>query len=288
MRIRKELTLVESPRDAWQGIKHFIPTNIKADYINTLLKVGFDIIEVGSIVSEKAIPQLSDTIELLNLLEQPENKTRMMILTANEAAAQKAAQFDSVGYLSYPHSISPTFLSLNLRRKITESLQTIEQIHEVCHRSRKELIVYIAMAFGNPYGDPWNQEMIYECVDHLIKTGISKITLTDVTGNAVAEDIEYIFDHLYYEFRNINFGFHLHAGFDWQKKIGAAYSNRCRTYDSVILGAGGCPMTGKELLGNVDTIKLLAYFQQCGEEFPSIDFEVLAEAEKMAKSIFME
>jgi len=287
MRPKKPLTLVETPRDAWQGIRDFIPAEIKASYINTLLKVGFDIIEAGSFVSSKAIPQLSDTNQVINMIEPWTTKTKLMALVANEKYADDALSHEKISILSYPYSISSEFLYRNLKTNQRDSLTTIEKIHEKCVKKNREMIVYIAMAFGNPYNDPWNLDILSRAVETISETGIQRISLTDITGNATKETIAEVFDHLYYEYRHLNVGFHLHAGNeDWEEKIQAAYLNRCRTFDSAMLGYGGCPMTNKKLTGNIDTVKLIGYFQQKGEEVTTINYVALSEAEKLAGKFF--
>jgi hydroxymethylglutaryl-CoA lyase len=287
MRSKKPLTLVETPRDAWQGIKKFIPTETKVSYINTLLKVGFDIIEAGSFVSSKAIPQLSDTMQVINKIKPWSTKTKLMALVANEKYADDAMYHDQISILSYPYSISPEFLYRNLKTNQRDSLSTIERIHEKCVQNNREMIVYIAMAFGNPYDDPWNLEILSQAVETLSRFGIQRISFTDITGIARKETIAEVFDHLYYEYRHLNVGFHLHAGErDWEDKLQAAYINRCRMFDSAMLGYGGCPMTNKELVGNIDTVRLIGYFQQKGEEVTTINYDALREAEQHAGRIF--
>ncbi len=286
MRIKKPLRLIESPRDAWQGITEFIPTAKKAEYINTLLKVGFDIIEIGSFVSHKAMPQLSDTPQLIDMLEPAADKTKLMVLVGNERGLEEALGYDKVSYISYPFSISETFLERNLNTRYRDALNFIEKANNLCKQKGKELIVYITMAFGNPYGDSWYLSKLSDTVEELIELGITTITLTDIVGNASAKTIEEVYDHMYYEYRQIDFGLHLHASHDWQEKVEAAYLNRCRMFDSVIQGHGGCPMTGKDLIGNVDTLRMLGFFQQKGEELIGIDYQELRKAEILSTEIF--
>jgi len=286
MRIKKELTLIESPRDAWQGMEQFIPTSVKAGYIDTLLKSGFQIVEVGSFVSPKAIPQLSDTRQLIEMIDPSGSKSKIMVLTGNVKGAEIAMEYDLISYLSFPFSLSPTFLQKNLNTTTEDAFRTIDTIQNLCVRNNKEVIVYITMAFGNPYSDPWSISRLTEAVEKLIEKGITIISLTDILGDADPQTIEEVYDILYYEYRSIDFGLHLHAGRDWQEKIHAAYSNKCRMFDSVMHGYGGCPNTGHKLLGNVDTLKLLDYFQTRGEELTTVDFHALQHASGIAASLF--
>jgi hydroxymethylglutaryl-CoA lyase len=286
MRIKTPLKIIESPRDGWQSLQRIIPAETKAAYINQLLKIGFDVVEAGSFVSPSAIPQLSDTSEVLKKISRESDNSKIMVLVANEKYATEAVMHENADILSFPFSISDTFLLKNLRTTYREALHSIEAINAKCAASGKEFVVYIAMAFGNPYGDSWGIDILSEATEDLIEIGIQKITLTDVVGNSDTATIEKVYDHLYYEYRQIEFGFHLHAGSDWREKIEAAFNNRCRVFDSVLGGAGGCPMTGHDLLENVDTLKLLDYFQTRGEELTGIHFSELTAAEKMAATIF--
>jgi hydroxymethylglutaryl-CoA lyase len=286
MRIKKPLCLIESPRDAWQGIGSFIPTATKAEYINTLLKIGVDIVEVGSFVSPKAIPQLSDTDQLLEMIEPAIEKTKLMVLVGNERGLEAALGHDKVSYISYPFSISETFLKKNLNTSYKDALNFIEKANNLCRQTGKEPILYITMAFGNPYGDSWSLNKLSDSVDNIVELGITKITLTDIVGNASDKTIEEVYNHLNNKYQHIDFGLHLHASENWQRKVEAAYSNNCRMFDSVIHGYGGCPMTGKQMIGNVDTLRLLLYFEQKGEKLIEIDNLELRKAEIMSAEIF--
>jgi len=286
MRIKKELKLIESPRDAWQLKNKHIPVEIKAEYINALLNVGFDIIDVGSFVSPSIMPQLIDTEEVLKKLIPSEGKTKIMVLAGNEKRAEAALQYDCVDLLSYPFSMSEDFLFDNMRIRKKEALQTIEAMHNRCVQKNIELVVYISMAFGNPYRERWSLEELCYDVEDLIKIGIKSITLADISGDSTVRTIDEVFDQMYYEYRQIDFGLHLHWSNDWEEKIEAAYKNRCRVFDSVIFGQGECVISGQEKNNNIDTLKLLAYFQQRGEEITSINYSALSKAEKLAKAIF--
>ena len=286
MRIKKELKLIESPRDAWQLKNKHIPVEKKAEYINSLLDVGFDIIDAGSFVSHKAMPQMSDTQDVLKLLKPGNGKTKIMVLTGTEARAEAALEFDNVELLSYPFSMSEEFLLDNMRIRKRDALKTIDSIHNRCVQKNKELVVYISMAFGNPYRERWSlDDLCYE-VEDLIKIGIKSITLADISGDSTVRTIDEVFDQMYYEYRHIDFGLHLHWSEDWQEKIEAAYKNRCRVFDSVIFGQGDCVISGEEKNNNIDTLKLLGYFQQRGEEITSINYTALNQAEKLSREIF--
>ncbi len=286
MQNHKPLKIVESPRDGWQGLNTFINTETKAEYINTLIQVGFDIIEVGSFVSPKLIPQLADTSQLISLLDTSNTSSRLMVLVANDKGVDNALAHDKISLLSYPFSFSPTFLRKNLNTEYKDGLKFIERTQKKCKVSGKELAVYITMAFGNPYGDRWSLQDLCSCVEDLIGIGIERISLTDITAEATTGTIEKVYGCLHNKYPQTEFGCHLHAGRDWADKIDAAFKNDCRMFDSVISGHGGCPMTGKEMIGNVDTLNLLTYFRGKNENLSGIDFEALKKAEMLASTIF--
>jgi hydroxymethylglutaryl-CoA lyase len=255
--------IIESIRDGFQGLKHIIPTQKKADYINTVLKIGFDAIDVGSFVSEKAIPQMADTAEVIKRLNLSETRSKLMVLVGNRKGAEKASEFDEIESIIYPFSISSTFLKNNLNSDFKKSEKNINEIIEICNRSNKEVVIYLAMAFGNPYGDLWNLEIIHEWVEKLIQKGIKTIPLSDITNESNPEQIRMIYSSLISNCPSIEFGFHLHTSSnDWQDKVEAAYTAGCRRFDSVIGGLGGCPMTGYELLSNLDTGNLLSFLEK--------------------------
>ncbi|MCD4774241.1 MAG: hypothetical protein K8R41_12760 [Bacteroidales bacterium] len=257
-----KLKIIETPRDGMQGIKKIIPTDVKADYINKLLKVGFDAVDIGSFVSSKAIPQLKDTAEVIKKLDLS-GKTDLMVLVANKKGGEIASHFEEIKYLIYPFSISPTFLQRNINSDIESSLQNIEVLKNICLKTNKELVVYVAMGFGNPYGDEWNIEIVEKYVNILKQKEINIIPFSDILGNSTPERIKLVFSSLVYKFPEIEFGFHLHARFDdWYEKLDAAYTSGCRRFDSVINGLGGCPMADDKLLGNLDTKNLISYLDK--------------------------
>ena len=259
----KKIKLLESPRDGIQGLKKIIPTQSKIGYINSLLQVGFDIIDFGSFVSPKSIPQLSDTDEVVRALEVSDTKTKLMVVIGNCRGAESAAQYDAISYLAFPFSTSETFLQKNINSTLKKAPEQIKQLLDICDSKGKILTVYISMAFGNPYGDEWNINMITDWVDKLATMGVTYIALSDITAVATVETIESIFSSIIPAFSTIDFGLHLHTTpGNWYEKIDAAYQSGCRIFDAVINGAGGCPMTGYELVGNLETGSLLDYFDK--------------------------
>lgn len=258
-----KLTLVECPRDAMQGWKHFIPTEQKVDYLNTLLKVGFDILDCGSFVSPKAIPQMADTKDVLPQLQLDGVNTKLLTIIANTRGAEDAVQFDHVTYLGFPFSISETFQVRNTNKTIAESLKQVEEIQDLCVQRGKELVVYISMGFGNPYGDEYNADVAIKWVGELAKRGIRIISMADTVGVAKPDNIEYIFGNLVPEFKDVTIGAHFHSTIDkWEEKIAAAYNNGCRSFDSAMKGIGGCPMAEDELVGNIATENLVNWAER--------------------------
>jgi hydroxymethylglutaryl-CoA lyase len=259
----EKLVITECPRDGIQGLPAFIPTQTKADYINVLLNVGFDIIDFGSFVSQKAIPQLKDSAEVLDKLDLSCTKTALMAIIANQKGVEIASGFEKISYLAFPFSISPTFLKLNINANFDQGLKIIDFSQNICDKTNKKLKVYLTMAFGNPYGDKSNPDIVYQWVEEMQKMGIHYITLSDITGVSNKEIIKTIYDGIINDFPSIEFGFHLHttAG-SWFDKVDAAYQSGCRSFDAVINGMGGCPMTNYEMVGNLNTIDLLNYFEK--------------------------
>ncbi|MCF8298596.1 MAG: hydroxymethylglutaryl-CoA lyase [Saprospiraceae bacterium] len=279
------MKIIETPRDGMQGIKEFIPTELKIEYINSLLKVGFDTVEVGSFVSAEAIPQLSDTAEVLKKLNISEIKSKLMVLAANIKGAKIASSFENINYILYPFSASESFLKRNINSDFNKSKKIIDEFQNICLKQNKELIVYIAMSFGNPYGDKWHPEIICEWVDYLSKLEIGIIPLSDITGESNPEKISNVYSLLNKEFPDIEFGFHLHTDKkSWKEKVDAAYKNGCRRFDTVIGGMGGCPMTGYELLANLNTFDLLDYCSENKIE-TKLDKSKLEEARRIASKI---
>jgi hydroxymethylglutaryl-CoA lyase len=254
------MQLIECPRDAMQGIHDFIPTEKKVNYINSLLKVGFDTLDFGSFVSPKAIPQMRDTADVLKQLDLSNTSTKLLAIIANVRGAQDAAAFDEISYLGFPFSISETFQQRNTNSSISESLARVEEIQELCVKSNKQLVVYISMAFGNPYGDEWNSDIVIKWTKELSGLGIRIIALADTIGVSNPENISYLFSNIIPEFPQVQIGAHLHTTpAAWEEKVKAAYDNGCRRFDSAIRGYGGCPMASDDLVGNMATEKLLGW-----------------------------
>lgn len=248
------LKLVECPRDAMQGIKEFIPTELKIKYINQLLQVGFDTIDFGSFVSPKAIPQMQDTDKVLQGLNLSESSSRLLAIIANTRGAEDACMFDEITYLGFPFSISETFQQRNTNSGIQESLARVEEIQNLCLKHNKQLVVYISMAFGNPYGDDWHPDIAIHWSKELSQRGIKILALADTIGCSTPENISHLFRALIPELKDVEFGAHLHSTKEKaQEKITAAYLSGCRRFDSAIHGFGGCPMAADSLTGNIAT-----------------------------------
>lgn len=258
-----KLKLIECPRDALQGIKTFIPTEKKVAYINSLLKVGFHRIDVGSFVSPKAIPQMRDTGELLNSIAyDSDTASQLSVIVANRRGAHDAVPFEQVSILGYPFSISETFQLRNTNATIEKSLERVADIQAISLKNEKELLIYISMGFGNPYGDEWNAEIVEKYVSKLYSMGIRKFSLSDTIGVSTPETITYIFSELIPRFPDVEFNAHLHTTPDsWEEKVHAAYQSGCRSFDGAIKGFGGCPMAKDELTGNMPMEKMISYFE---------------------------
>ena len=256
------MKLIECPRDAMQGIKELIPKDIKAKYINSLLNIGFDTIDFGSFVSPKAIPQMHDTAEVLKQLDLSTTTSKLLAIIANTRGAQDACSFDEIRYLGFPFSISETFQQRNTNSSIAESLIRVEEIQNLCVKNNKELVVYISMAFGNPYNDVWNSDIVINWTKKLGDLGVKIIALSDTVGVSNPENINYLFSNIIPEFKSIEIGAHLHSTKEKsQKKIDAAYKSGCKRFDIAIHGFGGCPMAKDDLTGNLATEDLEEYFK---------------------------
>tara|TARA_R110002020_G_scaffold454448_1_gene669933 strand:+ start:60331 stop:61197 length:867 start_codon:yes stop_codon:yes gene_type:complete len=255
------IKIIECPRDAMQGIKQFIPTTAKAQYIQSILRCGFDTIDFGSFVSPKAIPQMSDTSEVIELLDLSHTNTKLLAIVANVRGAQDAVDFEKVSYLGYPFSISENFQMRNTHKTIAESVEVLNEILELADKNNKEVVTYISMGFGNPYGDPWNVEIVGNWTEKLAKMGVKILSLSDTVGTSDPETITYLFSNLIPKFPEVEFGAHLHTTpSSWHEKVDAAYKAGCRRFDGAIQGYGGCPMAKDELTGNMPTEKMLSYF----------------------------
>ena len=265
--MNQKIKIIECPRDAMQGIKPFIPTERKVDYIQALLRVGFDTIDFGSFVSPKAIPQMQDTAEVLAQLDLSQTKSKLLAIIANTQGALAASQFKEISYLGFPFSISENFQMRNTHKTIAESLVTLQEILDIANATNKEVVTYISMGFGNPYGDPWNVDIVGEWTERLAKMGVKILSLSDTIGSSTPQVISYLFSNLIPKYPNIEFGAHLHTTPDkWHEKIDAAYKAGCRRYDGAIQGFGGCPMAKDDLTGNMPTEKMLSYFTTVKED----------------------
>jgi len=268
-----------------QGIKTFIPTAEKVDYLNALLKVGFDTLDFGSFVSPKAIPQMRDSAEVLAQLDLSATKTKLLAIVANKRGAVDACQFEEIRYLGYPFSISETFQLRNTNATIEESLDRVAQIQELCTQANKELVVYISMGFGNPYGDPWNVAIVQKWVERLAQMGIGILQLSDTIGVANPDNISYLFSNLLPHYPDIEIGAHLHTEpHNWQEKIEASYQNGCRRFDGAIKGYGGCPMAKDDLTGNMPTENMVYYFNKY--ESLGLDETAFQTAMEKAQQVF--
>ncbi len=281
------LKIVECPRDAMQGLHQFVPTELKARYINSLLKVGFDTIDFGSFVSPKAIPQMKDTSELLSMLDLSASASKLLAIVANKRGAIDALQFEEVSYLGYPFSVSETFQLRNTNATIEESLGRVAEIQDLCVANNRKLVVYLSMGFGNPYGDPWNVEIVQGWVDHLADMEIKILALSDTIGVSNPENIDYLFSNLIPPYPDVEFGAHLHTqAHNWKEKIEAAYNSGCRRFDAAMKGYGGCPMAKDELTGNMPTENLLHYFDS--EKIPTgLNQEAFLEAMAIVPEVFI-
>ena len=256
-----EIKLIECPRDAMQGIKSFIPTRAKAQYINSILKVGFDTVDFGSFVSPKAIPQMRDTAELLSLLDLGNTDSKLLAIIANLRGAQDAVKFEEIDYLGFPFSISEIFQMRNTHKTIEESLKVLDGLLNIADIYNKELVTYLSMGFGNPYGDPWNVDIVSAWTERLASMGVKIISLSDTIGSSTPEVIDYLFKGLIPAYPNIEFGAHLHTNPNsWHEKVDAAYKAGCKRFDGAIKGFGGCPMAKDDLTGNMPMEKLISYF----------------------------
>ena len=258
-----QIKITECPRDAMQGIVEFIPTEKKVEYINSILKCGFDTVDFGSFVSPKAIPQMRDTAEVLSKLDLSSTRSKLLSIIANVRGAEDACKFPEINYLGFPFSISETFQQRNANSTIAESLKRVEEIQNLCVKNKKEMVVYISMAFGNPYGDGWNPDIAIGLTKKLSQLGTKIFAMSDTIGVSNPENISYLFSRLIPEFPQLEIGAHLHTTPDtWEEKIESAYNSGCRRFDAAIKGYGGCPMAEDELVGNMPTENLLSYFNQ--------------------------
>jgi len=282
----KSIKLIECPRDAMQGIKPFIDTSIKAAYINKLLQVGFDTIDFGSFVSPKVIPQMRDTAAVLSKLNLSQTKSKLLAIVANVRGAEDAVNFEEISYLGYPFSISENFQMRNTSKTISQSIVILDTILNLANKNNKQVVAYLSMGFGNPYGDPWNAEVVANWTDKLVKMGVKILSLSDTIGSSDGKIISYLFSNLIPMYPQIEFGAHLHTTpSKWFEKVDAAYKAGCNRFDGAILGFGGCPMAKDELTGNMPTENLVDYFENKLVE-TNVDSTKFKAAHKAAKNVF--
>ncbi|WP_332734821.1 hydroxymethylglutaryl-CoA lyase [Flavihumibacter sp.] len=281
------LQLVECPRDAIQGWHYPVATEQKVRYINALLKVGFHTIDFGSFVSPKAIPQMADTKEVLAALDLSVTQSSLLAIIANKRGAEEAVSYDAIRYLGFPLSVSETFQQRNTNSSIDTSLKILEEIQDLCLHRNKELVVYLSMGFGNPYGDPWSADIVFEKASMLATMGIKILSLADTVGVATASQVYDLTSHLIREMIGIRIGVHLHAAAtNWHEKVQAAFKAGCRRFDGALKGIGGCPMAGNALVGNIDTTNLVWYLEQ-EKVTTGLNMQALEEASEIANEIFL-
>jgi hydroxymethylglutaryl-CoA lyase len=280
------LQLIECPRDAMQGIQEFIPTTLKVEYLNLLLEVGFDVLDFGSFVSSKAIPQLRDTKEVLDKLVFMGSQTKLLAIVANLRGAEEAVPFDQIKYLGFPFSVSETFQQRNTNSSIAESFEQVERMQELCLRTGKEMVLYLSMGFGNPYGEAYSPEIVAHWVDKLSGIGIGIMSLSDTVGVSTPANIKALYSHITPLYPEVTFGVHLHSHPSTRdEKIAAAYESGCRRFDGALLGFGGCPMANDDMVGNMATENLIAYSRK--RKIPvHLNIDKLHEAQWMATGLF--
>ena len=272
----QNVKIIECPRDAMQGVRDWIPTKEKAQFIQSLLNCGFDTIDFGSFVSPKAIPQMKDTSELLSLLDLSSTESQLLAIVANIRGAKDAIMYDQIDYLGYPFSISENFQMRNTHKTIAQSIETLKEILNLADSKNKKVVAYLSIGFGNPYGDPWNINIVGEWTEKLSNMGVKILSLSDTVGSSTPEIITYLFSELITKYPSIEFGAHLHTTTTkWKEKVSAAYLAGCRRFDGAIQGFGGCPMAKDDLTGNMPTEKILSYFaaEKVNTNVNSISFE---------------
>jgi hydroxymethylglutaryl-CoA lyase len=283
---QESIKLIECPRDAMQGWKTFIPTEQKIRYLNALLEVGFDTIDFGSFVSPKAIPQMADTSQVIPKLKLAGTNSKLLAITANERGAEDAVLFDEISYLGFPLSVSETFQQRNTNSSIQESFKRVEAIQELCIKNKKQLVVYLSMGFGNPYGDAWSEEIVFNYADRLVELGIETISLADTVGLAAAEQVKRMVSYLVQQLPDTEIGVHLHSTqINWREKLAAAHEAGCRRFDGALKGIGGCPMADDELVGNMDSEKMISFFEEKSQL--NLNKEALQKSLLIAGEIFI-
>jgi len=279
------MKLIECPRDAMQGLHEFIPTSKKVEYINVLLKVGFDIIDFGSFVSPKVVPQMKDTGEVLKQIDLT-TKSDLLAIIANKKGAENALCFDEINYIGYPFSVSEIFQQKNTNNTIEKSLKLLEFIKNLSDKKNKKLVIYLSMAFGNPYNEKWNIDIVQKWAKKVVDIGVDIISLADTVGVSDPKTIKGLYKVLSNDFSNVEWGMHLHSNpVDFYEKINAAYESGCKRFDGAIKGYGGCPFAKDQLVGNMPTEKIISFLKDKGEKL-NINDRYLKKAISISNSIF--
>jgi hydroxymethylglutaryl-CoA lyase len=283
----QNLQLIECPRDAMQGWQHFIPTEKKIEYINLLLQVGFDTIDFGSFVSPKAVAQMADTRQVVEKLNLQSSKSKLLAIIANTRGAEEAVVYDEITYLGFPFSISPTFQLRNTNSTMEESLVRVEEIQNLCFKCNKQLVIYLSMGFGNPYGDEYNEEILLKWADEMVKREIKTISLADTVGLATADQISFAVKTLIPKYPDRVFGVHLHSTpANWKEKLGAAVNAGCKRFDGALKGIGGCPLAQDDLVGNMNTELIISYLEEKNLA-PHLNKDALQRSLQLASEIFI-
>ena len=285
--IDQGVKIIECPRDAMQGWKNFIPTNKKIEYINSLLEVGFDTIDFGSFVSPKAIPQMADTKEVIQGIKATGTSTKLLAIVANVRGAEEASSHDKIAYLGFPFSVSETFQQRNTNSSITESLKRVEEIQNICTKNDKLLVIYISMGFGNPYGDAYSEEIVFDWVNKIVELDVKTISLSDTVGLAEPDQVYLMTKYLIDLLPKIEVGVHLHSRpGKWKEKLDAAVNAGCKRFDGALKGFGGCPMANDDLVGNMRTEWMIDYFKE-RKIMNDLDTDALAKSIQIASEIFV-
>ena len=282
-----DIKIIECPRDAMQGWKNFIPTEKKIEYINSLLEIGFDTIDFGSFVSPKAIPQMADTKEVIRNLQLGVSNTKLLAIVANVRGAEEASVYNEITYLGFPFSVSETFQQRNTNSSIAESLTRVEEIQNICTKNNKQLVIYISMGFGNPYGDMYSEEIVFSWINKIIEMGIKTISLADTVGLAKPEQVYSMTQYLIEQLPQVEIGVHLHSRPDnWKEKLDAALNAGCKRFDGALKGFGGCPMANDDLVGNMRTEWMIDYFKK-KKLLSDLKEDALAKSLQLASEIFV-
>ena len=282
-----DIKIIECPRDAMQGWKNFIPTGKKIEYINSLLEIGFDTIDFGSFVSPKAIPQMADTKEVIRNLELGVSNTKLLAIVANVRGAEEASAYHEITYLGFPFSVSEIFQQRNTNSSIAESLARVEEIQSICTKNNKQLVIYISMGFGNPYGDTYSEEIVFSWISKIVDLGIKTISLADTVGLAKPAQVYAMTKYLIEQLPQIEIGVHLHSRPDnWKEKLDAAVNAGCKRFDGALKGFGGCPMANDDLVGNMRTEWMIDYFKE-KKIFNDFNSDALAKSLQLASGIFV-